>query len=88
MQRLGVMPQPIARYYFKQLLEGLYQIHQNGLYHGDIKLENLLLTEEFQLKLSDFGFSNKVETTCDGLAGTEGYFAPELYTTTNFDRQV
>jgi serine/threonine protein kinase len=55
------------------------EIHACDMYHGDIKLENLLLSEDFTLKLSDFGFANTVACTCDNMCGTKGYFAPELF---------
>ncbi|CAL3973034.1 unnamed protein product [Diplocarpon coronariae] len=42
---------------FKQLLQGLNYLHANGIAHRDIKLENLLLTRDSKLKITDFGVS-------------------------------
>lgn len=42
---------------FKQLLRGVAYLHANGIAHRDIKLENLLMTNEGHLKITDFGVS-------------------------------
>lgn len=42
---------------FKQLLQGVAYLHSHGIAHRDIKLENLLLTNEGHLKITDFGVS-------------------------------
>lgn len=43
--------------FFKQLLRGVAYLHRHGIAHRDLKLENLLLTNEGQLKITDFGVS-------------------------------
>lgn len=48
----------MARYLFKQLLQGLEHCHKNSVYNRDIKSENLLFDSEFNLKISDFGFAH------------------------------
>ncbi|KAA6354496.1 MAG: putative NEK protein kinase, partial [Streblomastix strix] len=66
----------------KQVTLALNQLHMNGIIHGGyIKPENILLTEDFQIKLSDFGLTRKLQegreyTTNHG--GTSCYLAPEL----------
>ncbi|PSS03275.1 kinase-like domain-containing protein [Coniella lustricola] len=42
---------------FKQLIQGLNYLHSNGIAHRDIKLENLLVTKDSKLKITDFGVS-------------------------------
>ena len=44
-------------FYFFKLINGLHQLHSNCLCHLDIKLENLLLDEFGNLKITDFGFA-------------------------------
>lgn len=43
---------------FKQLIQGLNYLHQHGIAHRDIKLENLLITSNSKLKITDFGASD------------------------------
>lgn len=42
---------------FKQLVTGIHYLHTNGVAHRDIKLENLLITRDSRLKITDFGVS-------------------------------
>lgn len=46
-----------ARHFFRQLVDGMICCHDQGVCHRDIKLENLLLDENENLKISDFGLS-------------------------------
>ena len=49
----------ITRYYFGQLLDAVEYMHLQGYCHRDIKLENILFDQNFDLILSDFGHSVK-----------------------------
>jgi len=66
-----------ARYYFRQLIDALDYMHSNGYAHRDIKPENVLLDENFNLILADFGFATR-EFTSKSRKGTFGYMAPEV----------
>jgi 5'-AMP-activated protein kinase catalytic alpha subunit len=79
----GILKEDVARKYFQQLMSAVDFCHSRGVYHRDLKPENLLLDENKNLKVSDFGLSALPEqfkqdgllhTTC----GTPAYVAPEI----------
>lgn len=92
----GKLPEEKARFYFKQLVEGLEYCHNNGICHRDLKPENLLLDTEGNLKISDFGFSTLNIGDADGdggaraellhtTCGTPNYVAPEVLGKDGYD---
>ena len=50
----GPFQEDVARYYFRQMIEGLDYCHQLGVVHRDLKPENLCLDHHFDLKIIDF----------------------------------
>ncbi|CAM1501688.1 Fc.00g036720.m01.CDS01 [Cosmosporella sp. VM-42] len=57
---------------FKQLIQGVGYLHANGIAHRDIKLENLLITKDSKLKITDFGVSEVFSGTHPGLRESGG----------------
>ena len=49
--KLGRLNESDARRIFQQLLNAVYFLHQNGICHRDIKLDNILLDELYNIKL-------------------------------------
>ena len=68
---------------FKKILKGIKAMHSKDIYHLDIKLENILLDEKFEPKITDFGLSQKKEETLDGFLkgkiGTQNYMPPQMF---------
>ena len=85
------LPENFCRHYLLQILSGLQYIHEQGLCHLDIKLENILLDSQYDVKIVDFGFATALKGA-DGqgvrdMNGTEGYMAPEVVSKQPYDGQ-
>uniref|UniRef100_A0A8D1YVG9 Serine/threonine-protein kinase PLK n=1 Tax=Sus scrofa TaxID=9823 RepID=A0A8D1YVG9_PIG len=80
-KRRKALTEPEARYYLRQIVLGCQYLHRNRVIHRDLKLGNLFLNEDLEVKIGDFGLATKVEY--DGerkktLCGTPNYIAPEV----------
>lgn len=67
-----------ARMWFAQTLSAIVYMHTMGIAHRDIKNENILLDADWNVKLSDFGFSCYMDKPSWTSCGTIGYIAPEV----------
>lgn len=86
----GKLTEGVAHKYFQQLISAVDYCHSRGVYHRDLKPENLLLDENENLKVSDFGLSALSESKQqDGLlhtsCGTPAYVAPEVISKKGYD---
>ena len=86
----GKFSEDVARRYFHQLISAVEYCHSRGVYHRDLKPENLLLDDNENLKVSDFGLSALAESKRhDGLlhttCGTPAYVAPEVLSRRGYD---
>ena len=86
----GRLKVDVAWKYFQQLISAVDYCHSRGVCHRDLKPENLLLDENENLKVSDFGLSALAESKCqDGLlhttCGTPAYVAPEVINRKGYD---
>jgi len=66
--------------YFHQLINALFYLHSQNIAHRDIKIDNMLLDRNRDLKLVDFGLSTKYpdDNLLDQPCGTVVYAAPEV----------
>ncbi|ENN78439.1 hypothetical protein D910_05338 [Dendroctonus ponderosae] len=80
-KRRQVITEPETRYYMNQIVSGVHYLHSHRIIHRDLKLGNLFLNDNVQVKIGDFGLAAKIEF--DGerkrtLCGTPNYIAPEI----------
>ena len=70
-----------AKFLFRQIIQGIKYIHEQNIVHRDIKLENLLIDLNNNVKICDFGIGRKIENKNQLLhdqCGTLMYMAPEI----------
>lgn len=66
---------------FRQVVSGIRYLHYQNIVHGDIKPQNLLVSEDGVVKIADFGISKMLHGSAQKLAdavGTPAFMAPEL----------
>ncbi|XP_023007173.1 CBL-interacting serine/threonine-protein kinase 11 [Cucurbita maxima] len=86
----GRFSEDLSRKFFQQLISAVGFCHARGIYHRDLKPENLLVDENGNLKVSDFGLSALTDQIrSDGLlhtlCGTPAYVAPEILSKKGYD---
>jgi serine/threonine protein kinase len=75
---LGGFEEKYCKVIFYKIIQGIKVIHDNGICHRDIKMDNFLLDNEFNIKICDFGFSCYNKKYLDEYLGTRKYMAPEI----------
>ena len=73
------LTESVARLLFHDLVCGVEKCHSMSIVHRDLKCENLLLSAQMILKISDFGFAREVDgKNLETYCGSYAYAAPEV----------
>jgi len=54
------LPKKLAQLYTAELINALEFLHERNIFHRDLKPQNILVSETFHLKVTDFGESKKI----------------------------
>ncbi|KAK9469450.1 kinase-like domain-containing protein [Lipomyces arxii] len=90
----GKMSRPEIFCVFKQILSGVSYIHDMGLAHRDLKLDNCVVSDTGIVKIIDFGsasvfrypFESEI-VKAHGIVGSDPYLAPEVCSELKYDPQ-
>ncbi len=80
-QEEGKLSEKIALNYTVQIAEALKVAHSKGIVHRDIKSQNIIITKDDRIKVTDFGIAriadNATVTATNAIMGSVHYFSPE-----------
>lgn len=74
----GMLGEPRTKRMFRELCHAVYHCHMIRIAHRDLKCENVLLTKDMQIKLTDFGFACYCHQMSETYCGSAAYSAPEI----------
>lgn len=84
------LTEPEVRFYTVQIAGAIKYMHARGIIHRDLKMGNIFLDKDMNVKIGDFGLaallmSNKDMAACrrTTLCGTPNYIAPEILSKNN-----
>jgi len=78
-QTMGGMGEDYGRFFLNQMCEVVGYMQGKGVVHRDLKLENILVDDQMNLKVADFGFATyKKINKLQSYRGTMTYMAPEI----------
>jgi len=91
-ERKGKISENVCAYILYHTLNGLYSLHRRNIVHRDIKSDNILINNNGDLKLADFGYAAQLTLERDNRTtkvGTVCWMAPELILgKTSYDARV
>jgi len=97
LENVGYLEEPMARHYIAEVVLALEYLHSMNIVHRDLKPDNMLMTVDGHIKLTDFGLSFvgaevlSMSDTVSGnnrVVGTPDYIAPEALIGTGYGPSV
>lgn len=73
-----------------QLVNGMQYMHNNNIYHRDLKPQNILIDKYYNLKITDFGLAKDEEENplFKTICGSPMYMAPEIMKYKKYDKKA
>jgi len=85
-EKTGRFPEGMAKAIIRKIIKGLEYMHANNFVHLDLKLENIFLDSNFEIKIGDFDTCREGDNLLEReFVGTMGYHAPEILERRPFD---
>uniref|UniRef100_A0AC35TQI6 Protein kinase domain-containing protein n=1 Tax=Rhabditophanes sp. KR3021 TaxID=114890 RepID=A0AC35TQI6_9BILA len=81
-------PSPMAKFYAAEIVLALEYLHSAKIAYRDLKPENLIISAEGHIKLTDFGFAKRIVDKSYTICGTSEYLAPEILTQQGHEKSV
>ena len=75
-------------YIFQQIASAVFEIQVKGFVHRDISSDNILINEDYEIKLIDFGYVNNISRLRKTKIGTLMYLAPEIIEGRPYNQKV
>ena len=77
---ISIHKENIFKKIFSQIFSAMDYVHKHGIAHRDIKLENILIKSNYEIKIIDFGFGmyNPEKKLQKFFCGTPNYMPPEI----------
>ena len=87
-----IVPFPELKMILNDVIDGLMEMHSKKIIHRDIKLENILIINEFngnkRTKICDLGFAREISHQAETYCGTAYYMAPEIFERKKYTESV
>mmetsp|Transcript_31529 Transcript_31529/g.104532 ORF Transcript_31529/g.104532 Transcript_31529/m.104532 type:complete len:430 (+) Transcript_31529:68-1357(+) len=81
----GPERETLVRALARQIMDSVRQLHDISIVHGDMSLQNILLSRPLEIQLIDFGKSSTSRFLSSGRRCKPSYEAPEMHTGEEFD---
>lgn len=72
------MPEEVLREVFSQCLSALNHSHSMNVAHRDVKLENILVDENYNIQIADWGLASPTQERSTKIVGTQENNPPEM----------